>query len=111
MTTWEYYWPSGEKAASGVAPFMGLRGAPSTETIGRRQLELLLNARRSRSGQLLLTHGRQSNAARMAARRLVERGLLAGPNYLGPRDWGYLYCYHLTNRGRTCWLRSKKESS
>lgn len=105
MTTWVYHGPDGwsgpkEKSAA-------VLGIP-VETLGARQAQLLLRARKSQGGLLVLTHDRASNRDRMAARRLVERELLGGPNYLGPVRDG-LYVYTLTSRGRSCWLRVKEE--
>jgi len=91
-------------------------------TVGSAQLALMLRARGSAHGQIVLTHGRSQNAERMAARRLVERELLSGPQFVGRtktiRHWrdapggntaSGLYVYRLTERGRTCWLRSKEK--
>jgi hypothetical protein len=85
--------------------------------IGPTQLELLRKAGESSGGTVLLTHERAGNKQRMAARRLVERGLLAGPALMGGgkgtyretrgRDL-YLYIYTLTERGRDCWLKVKR---
>jgi hypothetical protein len=78
------------------------------EKVGATQLDLMLKARESSGGTMVLTHDRASNRERMAARRLVERGLLAGPNYMGNSVIGRIYVYTLTERGRTCWLRVKR---
>lgn len=80
------------------------------ETVGDRELEILLRARRAESGSVVLQHDRESNAERMAARRLCARGLLSEPNAFGNGHIGWLYRYNLTERGRSCWLRCKARS-
>ncbi len=112
MTTWLYYTPEGSDSR-------GAMGQPwQTETVGARELELLLLARSGPAGKVVVLHTRASNAERMAARRLVERGLLRAPYPLGgaPGTWkqergriSRVWLYELTERGRTCWLRAKKE--
>ncbi|HEU5282855.1 MAG TPA: hypothetical protein VFU53_03505 [Burkholderiales bacterium] len=77
------------------------------ETVGARQAELLLRARSSSTGTLVLPHNRERDTERSAARRLVLRGLLRAPNAMGSPRFGYLYFYGLTERGRTAWLRVK----
>lgn len=115
MTTWIYHKPQGR---ADLPPAV-LHLEPSlVETLGTRQAELLLRARKSEGGILVLTHERSSNRDRMAARRLVERGLLSGPNWTGSirnwrgqqlaRNFTGLYVYTLTSRGRTAWLRVKE---
>jgi hypothetical protein len=95
--------------------------APLLETVGAVEAELLLLAKNNRTHTLCLRHDRESNRQRMAARRLVARGLLAAPNYMPGKtrfpadvqDRGGLYFYALTPRGASCWLRypkPKKES-
>lgn len=116
MTTWLYHGPDGwsgpkEKSLHALLQL-------SVETLGVRQAQLLLRARKSAAGILVLTHERSSNAERMAARRLVQRELLAGPNWTGSiRNWRGqqvarnvtgLYVYTLTSRGRSCWVRVKE---
>lgn len=99
--------------------------AANGETVGATQLALLLRARAGKSGMLVLQHTRNqvANKERMAARRLVERGLLSGPNYVKQaplRNWRGaavggapenpytgVYSYTLTKRGRACWLRTR----
>lgn len=113
-----YYSPDGGTEITTDMPHWLME--PS-QLVGSAQLVLMLRARRSAHGQIALTHGRCQNAERMAARRLVERGLLSGPNFVGRpgavRHWrdapgrspaSGLYVYTLTERGRTCWLRSKE---
>jgi hypothetical protein len=80
---------------------------PDVETVGRRELELMLLARASSEHTIVMTHDRASNADRMAARRLVARKLLTAPNAMRFGTGGWLYFYALTERGRTCWLRTK----
>jgi hypothetical protein len=77
------------------------------ETVGAREAELLMRARESSSQGIVLTHGRGKieNRERMAARRLIARGLLTEPNAFGGPGVGWLYRYTLTLRGRMCWLR------
>ncbi len=99
----------------------GVITGPLTETVGARQAVVLLRARRAVSGQVVLTHGRSQSAERLAAHRLVERGLLSGPNFVGMaagvRSWrgapvrpaSGLYVYMLTERGRKCWIRVKEQ--
>lgn len=117
MTRWRYYTPSG---MNGLLP--PILDTDVLITVGSAQLALMLRARRSAHGQIVLTHGRSQNAERMAARRLVERELLSGPQFVGRpagiKRWrdpevvtgpaSGLYVYTLTERGRTCWLRSKE---
>lgn len=114
MTTWVYWPPLGP-----VDPMTDPAELRGMETLGARQAQLLLRARKSEGGLLVLTHDRSSNRDRMAARRLVERELLSGPNWTGGiRNWRGrtlarnvtgLYVYTLTSRGRSCWLRVKEE--
>jgi hypothetical protein len=73
------------------------------ERVGWTQAQLMIKAKIAPSGTLVLLHDRASNRQRMAARRLVGRGLLAGPNYRGG-----MHFYTLTERGRTCWLRARE---
>jgi len=96
MSTWLYYPPAGKSFGAKV------------EIIGAAQLQLMLKAHGSAGGTAILTHDRASNRARMAGRRLVERGLLAGPNWVGGRTSGHLYVYTLTERVRACWLKVKR---
>lgn len=118
MTTWLYYSAIGAPAR--ITDFGWKQLQLPKETVGARELELLLQARGSSFRHLVLPHGREHNAQRMAARRLVERGLLQEPNAVGGgygtyrltrgrRQW--LYVYNLTERGWSCWLRSKQEQS
>lgn len=114
-----YYSPDGGTEITTDMPHWLME--PS-QLVGSAQLALMLRARRSAHGQIVLTHGRSQNAERMAARRLVERELLSGPNFVGRpagiKRWrdpevvtgpaSGLYVYTLTERGRTCWLRSKE---
>lgn len=114
MTKWRYYDPHGQEWLTGIPPFM-LSGT----SVGKRELELMLRARRSWHGQLTIPHDRAHNAERMALRRLVQRGLFNEPQklgggegtwrqQLGQRVW--LYVYTLTDRGRECWLRTREEA-
>jgi len=115
-----YYSPDGGTEITTDMPHWLME--PS-QLVGSAQLALILRARRSAHGQIVLTHGRSQNAERMAARRLVERELLSGPNFVGRpatvKFWrargcspaSGLYVYTLTERGRTCWLRSKEKGA
>ena len=111
MTAWTYYGPTGAPVKITFVGWGELeRMGQPTETVGPRALELLLRARSTTSGTLVLRHDREHNAERMAARRLCERGLLHWPNAMGGQIAGassWLYFYALTERGRTAWLRSK----
>lgn len=80
------------------------------EVVGVREAEVLLMAKESSSGGITITHGRGKieNRTRMAARRLVARGLLTEPNAFGGGWAGWLYRYNLTERGRTCWLKVRR---
>jgi hypothetical protein len=81
------------------------------ETVGAVEAELMLLAKNSRTGTLCLRHDRESNRQRMAARRLVARGLLTEPNFMSAGfPGGGLYFYALTPRGQQCWLRYPKPS-
>jgi hypothetical protein len=103
MTTWLYY----DK---------DLTQSPDKdcETIGLTQLKIMLRAREARSGLVMLTEGDERE--RMAAKRLVKRGLLrrcverpksVGQKFTMPTA-AQLRIYSLTNRGRHCWLRVAK---
>lgn len=120
MSGWLYTAPDGTEHRDSIV----LRST-GAERVGSAQLALMLRARRSAHGQIVLTHGRSQNAERMAARRLVERELLSGPQFVGRpagiKRWrdpevvtgpaSGLYVYTLTERGRTCWLRSKEKGA
>jgi hypothetical protein len=69
----------------------------------------MVRARGAASGTIVLTHERASNAERMAARRLVERGLLSAAHRYGNRRTLQIFEYRLTERGRSCWLRVKSD--
>jgi hypothetical protein len=108
MSGWDYYLPGNAEAL----PKIRLPGPASkwdelTETVGASELPLMRRARVSANGRLVLTHGRSNNRARLAARRLVLRGLLERGT-LGNLRTGYLHTYRLTERGRTCWLRARR---
>jgi len=77
----------------------------AVETIGQRQAELIIRARRASSRNIVIMHTRQFNRDRMAARRLVARGLLTEPHKYGNPLLGNIYTYYLTNRGRECWIK------
>ncbi len=110
-----WYGPSGQR----IEAERGAFAVTGAEHVGARSLALLLRARSSRSGTLVLQHSRAGNAERLAAARLVERGLLTAPNFLGApapvRHWRTgarraapgLYRYNLTERGRSAWLWSR----
>lgn len=120
MSQWTWYPPESEQERRGSDL---ARRDELTETVGAGQLQLMLKARRSAEHSFTLAHGRANNRQRMAARRLVERGLLAGPNYVGrqpalrnlngdalgpaPLNTGGWFTYRLTERGASCWLRVK----
>lgn len=112
---WNYYGPQGQRAVDATAEQVMLP-ALKPITVGARELAVMLRARESKHHQLVLSHDRESNVDRMAARRLTARGLLHEPNYMGgaPSSWKagknrpiYLYVYTLTDLGRSCWLRTK----
>lgn len=117
MSRWKYFGPAGRPARITDLGWDVL--TDPRETVGPAQLQLLLLARRSSGVTVVLTHDRRHNRKRMAARRLVERGLLAGPNFRGTqRITNYrgqeivgaragIYVYTLTERGRMCWLRTR----
>ncbi len=73
--------------------------------IGGAQLTLMLRARRSQGGMLVLPHGRHYNAERLAARRLAARGLMRLPEYFGNPTIGYVYAHRLTELGKGAWLK------
>lgn len=104
---WRYYMPGGRP--SGWSVLRAPEGQ-DVHTVGRRELTLILRARNSRSGQVVLQHDRAHNAERMAARRLVGRGLLRDPNAMRMRDGSWLHFYNLTDAGRTSWLRVREEA-
>lgn len=81
----------------------------STEIVGDAQYRLLMRARLNPSHSFVLEHNRASSAERLAARRLIERGLLTGPNAFGNARIGWVYMYGLTERGATCRLRTGSE--
>lgn len=111
MVTWHYY-RDGKFTVSGS-------GRPSAEvervlkdieSIGATQLDLMLKAREGDSGMVILEPGNERQ--RLAARRLVERGLLRRavqrPKFntrLAPPHPQRLRTYFLTQRGKSCWLR------
>lgn len=105
--SWLYYGPAG--ALVQITDVGWSTITDPRETVGARQLELLLRVRSSSTGTLVLPHNRERDVERMAARRLVLRGLLHEPNVMGGREYRgrrqYLYFYALTERGRTAWLR------
>lgn len=119
MTKWLYIRADGHVCRPHlIGAIIAQRGYP-LETVGARELELMLRARRSWHGQLTIPHDRAHNAERMALRRLVQRGLFSEPNYVGgaPSSWKqgrnrpvWLYVYTLTDRGRECWLRTREEA-
>jgi hypothetical protein len=113
MTSWWVANPDGTEFTTYVKPGGWI------ETVGAVEAELLLLAKNSRTKTLCLRHDRESNRQRMAARRLVARGLLAAPNYMPGKtcfpadvqDRSGLYFYALTPRGASCWLRYPKGKS
>lgn len=112
MSAYLYYHPGIEVPQRGPARWRTERWNELTETVGARQLELLLRARSSSTGTLVLPHNRERDTERSAARRLVLRGLLHAPNAMTAGAWSnerrcWLYFYGLTERGRTAWLRVK----
>lgn len=105
---WLYYTPNQKRPQVGVERLDGAL----IEAVGARQAELLLRARSSSTGTLVLPHNRERDTERSAARRLVLRGLLHAPNAMTAGAWSnerrcWLYFYGLTERGRTAWLRVK----
>lgn len=106
MSGWRYY--RGTEEVLDLWPATVAHEFGATETVGARQLDIMLRARRGQ-GNVVLDHDRRGNKERMAAVRLVARGLLAGPYHFGGRPHGFTYSYTLTARGRTCWLRTKAE--
>lgn len=102
MTNYLYYPPYSVQGMGHVSPAQG-----KSIELGKRQMELLSIARASKTHTLVLTHGRNqmANAQRMAARRLVARGLLQAPNAMGNAATGWLYFYALTEKGLSSWLR------
>lgn len=118
---WRMITPGGMRLSEAGSRFWSHFAEEQIETVGAVGAELLLLAKNSRTKTLCLRHDRESNRQRMAARRLVARGLLAAPNYMPGKthfpadvqDRGGLYFYALTPRGASCWMRypkPKKES-
>lgn len=106
MSGWDYFDRAGWLWTEPLEPGQ-LTADDVVETVGASELPLMRRARASANGRLVLTHGRSSNRARLAARRLVLRGLLTW-HTLGTPGTGYVHIYRLTERGRTCWLRARR---
>ena len=128
---WRYYLPQrvGTLAMSIAHPPLPGDDAP-IETVGATQLDVLLRMRNTASGTLVLTHTRdaQANRERMALRRLVERELVVRTTRFAQEDapmrnwrgrevggipnnpYAGIYVYALTERGRTCWLRTRERA-
>lgn len=103
MTEWTYFDRDGRQWTEPVTTDITDDG--SIETVGKRELEMLLRARRSSSKSVVIPHAKERNAERLALRRLCERGLSSWPNAFGGPGVGWLYRYNLTERGETVWLR------
>lgn len=104
MTTWTYFGPGAGSQEGWPGTTSAPRGADIV-TVGKRELEMLLRARRSSSKSVIIPHTKERNAERLALRRLCERKLFSWPNGMGAPWWGWLYRYNLTERGRAVWLR------
>lgn len=72
--------------------------------VGRSQAELLSRARRPNGSGQLMTKG---EIERMAARRLVERGLLERSFPGAPDGAALRRFYRLTPLGRHSWLKAR----
>ncbi len=106
MTKYDYIPPRSTVATIFNAPF-----DPISIPVGVRQAQLLMIARGSKTKTLVLSHSVAGASNRMAARRLVLRGLLSPPNAMGSDETGWLYFYTLTRKGRDSWLRILPEQS
>lgn len=102
MTSWEYFHAEGETRS---AHWVKAHQPEDIQTVGRRELEMLLRARRSSSKSVVIQHTKERNRERLALRRLCERGLFSWPNAFGGLGVGWLYRYNLTEDGQTVWLR------
>jgi hypothetical protein len=100
VTTWEYYWRGGTTRLAGRAQ---PHHTCDVQTLGASQLAVIMRAREARSG-MVMTEGERE---RLAARRLVERGLLRRGGVPGGNPV-HRRCYTLTPRGRHCWIRVRK---
>ncbi len=100
MTTYNYIPPRSTVITVFNAPY-----DPNSTPVGIRQAHLLRIARGSKTGTLVLSHSLAGASNRMAARRLVLRGLLNAPNAMGSGEAGWLYFYAITRKGRDSWLR------
>ncbi len=89
---------------SGCLP---LHDGSEVERVGPREYAILTQGRKRFGIFFVLRHGRSGNADRLAARRLIARGLLRGPYSIRT---GPYYHYQLTERGRECWLLVKGEA-
>lgn len=121
--SWTYYNPSTGRVWSGSNALLNFATEASVglETVGQQELKWILQARNASPKTVVIPHDRASNAARLALRRLVERELFRAPNALlipagftvhgQPGRGGWLYFYDLTERGTSCWLRTKSEEA
>lgn len=76
------------------------------KAIGKTERELLTRAQNATSKRVVIMHDRANNTRRLAARRLVARGLLmpptrfvVGPDFKSKRATS-IFIYRLTNEGK-----------
>jgi len=108
MSGWDLYPPWGVVPCDCAA--CANMFSARAETVGARELEMLLRARNSAGQQgVVISHNGQQDRERLALRRLTKRGLFLEPNAFGGGWVQWLYRYNLTERGRTCWIRARSE--
>jgi hypothetical protein len=77
--------------------------------LGPRQVRWLAQAQRNRTRTVCIPHTRAFDRDRLALRRLVLRGLMAGPNFMTANfPGGGLYFYALTPSGAECPLPKER---
>ncbi len=109
---WKYFGPDGQVNEDLTADQRQAGAFPDALVMGRTQLMIMLQARASANGQVIVPHARHHNAWRLAARRLVARGLLREAQVLGAtagfehRQPTFTYVHTLTDLGRTAWLKT-----
>ena len=107
VTSWTYFDRYGDTITREMYEQAIIADIDGRATVGKRELEMLLRARRSGSKSVVIPHTKERDRERLALRRLCERGLFSWPNAFGGPGMGWLYRYSLTERGRAVWLRCR----